>query len=136
MGKFYIKDGKKHPIPESLPEGPIPIFKIGTEVATRKVKWLWTGRFPLRGLSLLAGNPGVGKSHLALYMAAVITNGGKWPDGKEAVEQGSVIILTAEDSLEETMSLRLRAAGADLSRIMYLTGAKSANGLMNIFALK
>ncbi len=135
MSKYIVQNGQKIYMPDIEPEGAIPIFKIGSDVATRKVKWLWTGRFPLRGLSLLAGNPGVGKSHLSLYMAATVTNGDRWPDGGEKVEQGSVVILTAEDSLEETMSLRLRAAGADMTRIMYLIGAKTSTGLLNIFAL-
>jgi len=51
-----------------------------SEVETREQQWLWPGRIPLSDLTLLAGDPGVGKSLLALDLAARITRGTPWPD--------------------------------------------------------
>jgi len=43
------------------------------------VNWLWPGRFALGKLSLIAGDPGLGKSLLTAAMSAVISKGYKWP---------------------------------------------------------
>ncbi|MBM4042301.1 MAG: hypothetical protein FJ290_27725 [Planctomycetes bacterium] len=51
------------------------------EAAGQKaVKWLWPGRVPLGRMTLLIGDPGRGKSLLALDMAARVTRGAAWPD--------------------------------------------------------
>jgi hypothetical protein len=42
---------------------------------------------------LLAGNPGVGKSQVALDVAARITRGGEWPDGSRAPHGSGVTAL-------------------------------------------
>ncbi len=50
------------------------------KVGPRAVKWLWPGRVPLGKLTLLVGDPGRGKSLLALDMAARVSRGAPWPD--------------------------------------------------------
>jgi hypothetical protein len=44
------------------------------------VPWLWTGRIPLGGVTLLVSDPGLGKSLLALDIAARASRGAEWPD--------------------------------------------------------
>ena len=56
-----------------------------------------------------------GQDTPAINIAAIVSTGGKWPDGSQA-EQGNVIILSAEDDAADTIVPRLIAAGADLSR--------------------
>jgi putative DNA primase/helicase len=90
------------------------------ESEARQVEFLWLGRLARGKLSLLAGDPGIGKSQLAIYIAARISNGDRWPDGGKA-ERGSVVILSAEDSLSDTLRPRLEAAGAALDRVHVLT---------------
>jgi hypothetical protein len=41
--------------------------------------WLWPDYIPLGMLTLIAGDPGVGKSFLTLYMAATVSTGRPWP---------------------------------------------------------
>jgi putative DNA primase/helicase len=43
------------------------------------IDWLWPGHIPLGMLTLIAGDPGVGKSFLTLYMAATVSAGLPWP---------------------------------------------------------
>jgi len=50
------------------------------EVDREALEWLWPGRIPLGKLSLLAGDPGLGKSLVSLDMAARVSRGGAWPD--------------------------------------------------------
>ena len=67
-------------------------------------------------LTLIAGDPGVGKSFLSLYIASLVTTAGQTPDNTTAAF-GSVIILSAEDSLEHTIRPRLEALSADVTKI-------------------
>jgi hypothetical protein len=65
---------------------------------------------------VLAGDANLGKSYLSLDVAARVSIGGKWPDGGD-VEQGAVLIVTAEDGIADTVRPRLDKLGADASRI-------------------
>ena len=88
------------------------------DVTPEPVRWLWPGRFALGKLSLIAGEPGLGKSFVTLDMAARVTRGAGWPCGGPAPSQpGGVVLLSAEDDLKDTIRPRLDAAGADCSRI-------------------
>src|SRR4051812_37112753 len=93
-----------------------------SDVRARKLEWLWPERIPLGKLTLLAGDPGLGKSFLSLDLASRVTRGGEWPDAcaTKAV-QGSVVLLSAEDDLEDTVCPRLQAAGADLAKVVSLS---------------
>lgn len=96
-----------------------------SEVKPEKVEWLWQDRFPLGKISLIVGNPGLGKSFLSLCMAAHVTTGRPWPDAKDMrIEQGSVLVMTDEDDLADTVRVRLDAAGADPTRVVAVKGVK------------
>ncbi len=102
-----------------------PILKRLSDVEPEAVTWLWSNRIPRGRLTLLAGDPGVSKSHLMLDLVARITKGAPWPDGGQA-PLGSVVILSAEDGLADTIRPRLDAAGADRSRVVALEGVREA----------
>jgi len=88
------------------------------DVEPQPVRWLWPGRFPLGKLSLIAGEPGLGKSFLTLDMAARVSRGDGWPCNESArSEPGGVVLLSAEDDISDTIVPRLIAAHADRSRI-------------------
>ncbi|GAI69308.1 unnamed protein product [marine sediment metagenome] len=92
------------------------------------VQWLWFNRFALGKLCLLVGNPGVGKSFASLDIAARISAGNYWPDGdnlpdgSNCAPQGSVLILTAEDGLADTVRPRLDKMEADCKNIFAVEG--------------
>ena len=94
-----------------------------SDVTPKAVRWLWPGRFPLAKLSLLAGDPGLGKSMIGTDMAAHVSTGTPWPDLRdEPIEPGGVVLLSAEDDVDDTIRPRLDAAGADTSRIIAIQG--------------
>ncbi|WP_201358647.1 AAA family ATPase [Mycobacterium paraintracellulare] len=93
-------------------------------VAPEQVSWLWPGRVPLGKLVTLDGDPGLGKSTLALTMAATITRGGHWPDGTRCDHPGGVLVMSAEDGLADTIRPRLDAAGADVTRVHSVNGRR------------
>jgi len=92
------------------------------DVEPKAVRWLWQKRIVLGKVNVLDGDPGLGKSLLALSIAARVTRGGSLPDGMTGDLEGpaGVLLLSAEDDLEDTIRPRLDAAGADVSRVFVL----------------
>ena len=98
------------------------LVNLGT-VVPKSIRWLWPGRVAIGKLTTIAGEPGLGKSQLALDMSSRVTTGNPWPDDPEGFnEAGSVVLLSAEDDIEDTIVPRLKAAGADLKFITALQG--------------
>jgi len=119
------ESSKKDPaIAES--DGPI-IYRRASEIQARPIRWLWRGRIARGKVSLLAGNPGLGKSQIAASMAAIVTTAGLWPVDRSRCDQGKVIILSAEDDPADTIRPRLEVAGADLSRVFILDAVMEVN---------
>ncbi len=88
-------------------------------------RWLWPERIALGKLTLLVGDPGLGKSFLTLDLAARISRGGPWPDDLGRPQPvGGVVLLSAEDDLGDTIRPRLDGAGADVQRIAALMGVR------------
>lgn len=103
------------------------------DVERASVAWLWPGRIPLGKVTLLAGDPGLGKSMLTLDIAARVSRGARWPDEEKGEggwrigegdplnrEPASVLLLSAEDDLADTIRPRLEAHGADCRRVLAL----------------
>lgn len=86
-------------------------------IRCQPIRWLWPGWLARGKLHVLAGAPGTGKTTAALALAATITRGGRWPDGTVA-PPGRVLVWSGEDDPADTLVPRLRAAGADLGRVL------------------
>lgn len=97
------------------------VLKNGADMTPEAVRWLWRGWLALGKLHILAGAPGVGKTTLAMALAAIVTRGGPWPDGSTC-EPGNVIIWSGEDDAKDTLLPRLMAAEADVSRCHFVHG--------------
>lgn len=87
--------------------------------------WLWRDWIASGELTILAGEPGSGKSSVSMDIAASVSCGGTLPNGEKA-EQGRVIIFNSEDQIRETINPRLIAAGADMKMIHFPTGVEFA----------
>ena len=90
-----------------------------SDVELTPVDWLWKPYLPFGKLSVLQGNPGEGKTHFAIHLAAACTNGKLLPN-MERMEPFNVIYQTAEDGLGDTVKPRLIEAGADLDRVLVI----------------
>jgi putative DNA primase/helicase len=103
------------------PRKPLTVlhFDRMADVEPEAVQWIWPGRIARGKLTLIAGDPGIGKSQITIDSAARITTSGTWPDGGTAVI-GSVVILSTEDSPKDTLRPRFEAVGADLQRVHVL----------------
>ena len=82
------------------------------DVQLQTLRWLWPGRISLGKLTLLAGDPGLGKSFITIDIAARVSRGDRWPDCPDRTDRGAVVLLNAEDDLADTIRLRLDRAGA------------------------
>lgn len=92
-----------------------PLILSVADVAAERVEWLWRGRLPLGKLVTVDGDPGLGKTTVLLDIAARLTTGSAFPDSEPA-KKGSLLMLTAEDGVGDTIRPRLEAAGANLKR--------------------
>jgi putative DNA primase/helicase len=90
-------------------------------VEGKAMDWLWPGRIAFDSLTLLTGEPDVGKSMVALDLAARVSRGGAWPDGQPNGVPGGVLLISVEDHLECTVRPILTAAGADMDQIRSLS---------------
>jgi hypothetical protein len=98
---------------------PEPVGRLLDGVEPEQVGWLYPKRIPLGKLTVVDGDPGLGKSATATDFGARVSVGRTWPDGAPC-EVGGVVICSAEDGLADTIRPRLEAAGADLSRVLAL----------------
>ena len=135
--------------------GPVePAYCFLSDAVATRIDWLWPGRLPLGALSLLIGEPGVGKSFFTADVAARITAPQPWPDDPadergdsgapvtpslealsraippvrgfacQALVSAGVVFAAPED--QGVLPGRLVAAGADASRVSVLHGVRPA----------
>ena len=97
-----------------------------SDIKSEKLHWLWEKRIPRGKLTILDGDPGLGKSLLTLDLAARITTGRPMPDGTPGV-QGNVVLIALEDGAADTIKPRIEAAGGDPSRIRLLDTVHSTS---------
>ena len=107
------------------------ILKNGADLVPTPIQWLWRDWLALGKLHILAGAPGQGKTTIALAIAAMVTTGGRLPDGSRC-DVGNVLIWSGEDDPADTLLPRLLAAGADKNRCYFVEGTR-INGEVQSF---
>lgn len=96
------------------------VYRKMSDIEAKPIRWLWPGRIARGKVTMIAGDPGLGKSLVTTSMTAIITTGGLWPVDRTRAERGNVIILSAEDDPADTIRPRLEAGGTDVSRVYTL----------------
>ncbi|MDA1262766.1 MAG: AAA family ATPase [Planctomycetota bacterium] len=116
-----LVDEKLHGAAPTPKEGS-PVITCMSDVRSEPIEWLWQGRIALGKLTLIAGDPGLGKSFMTLDIAARVSRGLGWPDNRnQPMASGGVVLLNAEDALADTIRPRLDCAGADVAKIIAIT---------------
>lgn len=87
-----------------------------SSVEAKEVRWLMPPFIPFGMITVMEGDPGVGKSYLAMHIAAQVSIGGTLR-GVDRMRRGRVLYLSAEDDLAYTIKPRIDAMGGDPSRI-------------------
>jgi hypothetical protein len=141
---FYLGEAKKAEVTQGKNGSTCAavVTTCAADIEMEPISWLWALWLACGKLHILAGEAGTGKTTIALWLASIVSCGGRWPDGSRA-EAGNVLIWSGEDDPKDTLVPRLSAAGADLSRIFIISGvqagqdvrafdpAKDMEGLLN-----
>jgi len=91
---------------------PKVVSRTAMEITPQKVEWLVPDLIPFGALTVLAGQPGLGKSLLTVKIAADFSAG-------RLEQEGEALMLTAEDPAAEVVVPRLKAAMAKLTAIHF-----------------
>jgi len=111
-------------------------LRVLSDIEAKDVSWLWKNRIPLGEITLLVGDPGVGKSYFSYFLSAQISKGGSWPDAPdEPIESGKVLILSTDEDPHYAIRPRSDAAGADTDKIAILEGSRGKKGEIKILNL-
>ncbi len=104
-----------------VPQGLITVNLA--DVEPREVSWLWSGRIPLGKITLIGGDPGLGKSTMTMDITARVTRGDGWPDDREyRTAPAKVILFNSEDDIADTIRPRLDKAGAIIENVIVVQG--------------
>jgi len=87
-----------------------------SDIEAEKVDWLWYPYIPLGKVSLLEGDPGLGKSWLTMALASYVSQGKKLL-GSDSRVTGKVLLMSAEDGLGDTIRPRLDVLDGNVKNI-------------------
>lgn len=107
---------------------PVVIGVCLADVREERIAWRSRGRVARGKLTVIDGDPGLGKSTVMMDWAARVSRGDPLPDGEPQEERG-VLLLCAEDDPADTIRPRLRLMGADLSQIYLLNEVPDERGM-------
>ena len=103
-------------------------------IKEEKMNYLWYPYIPEGCLTLLSGDPGVGKSFISLALASIISRGEQFPfdNNSTHLESSNVIVQNSEDGKETTIKARLNKLNADSSKIWFINDSSSNFRLDNL----
>ncbi len=90
------------------------------DISPVRVDWLWYPYIAYGKITVLQGNPGDGKSHVGIQLAAALSSRGSLPDGIRLPSEEHVIYQCSEDGLADTIKPRLVEAGANCRNVGFL----------------
>jgi putative DNA primase/helicase len=108
------------PSPASKPRKRRARLIRASDIQQLPLEWLIKPYIPLGMLSMFAGDPKLAKSLVTLTIAAAVSRGYSLFGDRTKRDPASVILMSAEDDAARVVIPRLKAAGADLSRIHIL----------------
>jgi hypothetical protein len=96
---------------------PLPPVVALSQIAPEPLRWLSPGRLAAGKITLLDGDPGLGKRTLLCEFAARISRGDPLPGG-DAAPPRPVVLMSTEDDPYDTIRPRIDAAGGDPRRVI------------------
>jgi len=112
--------GKGEAIAEQVDVTRKPDLVCLADVKTKRVDWLWEPYIPLGMVTVLDGDPGVGKSFCALSICADLTQG-HLLDGRR-IAPANVLYLSVENPIAECVRPRFDSLGGAPQRFFALRG--------------
>ena len=99
-------------------------YKSLSEYEQKEIEWLYYPYIPLSAITILAGDPGCGKSQIAVLLSSIISKGESFPFSDEINIKSSVnnpsfvIIHSAEDGIETGLKYRFSKYDANQDYIL------------------
>ncbi len=112
--------------------GRVDLVRLNS-VRAQEAAFLWKPYLPRGRITILEGDPGLGKTWLCLEIAARLSRGERLPRCLNQFPLPRpppcpVLFLNGEDGPGDTLRPRLEAAGADLTRLVLLAGYREGAG--------
>jgi hypothetical protein len=95
------------------------------DLQPQPVEWLWQHRLAAGTLAMLSGEPGSGKTWVALAIAAALTRG-RDPFTCEKLQPATVLYASAEHAAAQVIQPRFAGLHGDAARLVILRRADSA----------
>jgi len=80
------------------------------------IEWLWKSNIPKGFMTLVAGEPGIGKSLFVLDLAKIVTKGMRFPNSQDHCDKGSVLWIDTEMK-QQLLNVRSKSLGLDRSKL-------------------
>jgi RecA-family ATPase len=128
-----INDALSPHTPSPLPAG-ADATVTGTDIVyladlpPQPVEWLWQHRLAAGTLAMLSGQPGSGKTWVALAIAAALTRG-RDPFTGEKLEPATVLYVSAEHAAAQVIQPRFAGLHGDPARLVILRRAISVRSM-------
>jgi hypothetical protein len=114
IGRDKLRRGSdaEESLKDKPPESRFKVKSIA-EIEFEELDFLWYPYLARREISILEGDPGLGKSYLSMIVAAMIASGDKIPSptNKKVTAQGPVVYFDMENSASTVTKARLRDNG-------------------------
>ena len=113
--------------PTARPSGKPPIkgVRCMADIMPERINWLWPGYLAAGKLSLLIGDPGLGKSTLTCEIVARLSRGEALPGTTEPPAPLVCGLCCPEDDPADTIRPRLDAAAVELERVFVLDDVRT-----------
>ncbi len=98
------------------------------DLQPQPVEWLWQDRLAAGTLAMLSGEPGSGKTWVALAIAAALTRG-RDPFTGEKLKPATVLYASAEHAAAQVIQPRFAGLHGDPARLVILRRAVSASSM-------
>jgi hypothetical protein len=98
------------------------------DLQPQSVEWLWHHRLAAGTLAMLSGEPGSGKTWVALAIAAALTRG-RDPFTGETLKPATVLYASAEHSPSQVIQPRFAGLHGDPARLVVLRRVPSASSM-------
>lgn len=103
------------------PSQPAKLIRL-SDVEAEEVDWLWWPYIAYGKVTIVEGDPGLGKSWFTTALCSYVSKGEKLPGQKGDAVSGGVLLMSAEDGLGDTIRPRLDTLNANHRRIFAVDG--------------
>ncbi|MBT3765924.1 MAG: AAA family ATPase [Rhodospirillaceae bacterium] len=128
-----ILDDTMPPMADDIAAGSLDVV-LASQVSVKEVEWFWQDRVAYGAITILDGDPSMGKSTICLDLAARQSAGLGLPGGMKCDPAG-VLILSCEDNYDTTVVPRLIAANADIDKIALVGNVTFQDGSTELISI-